>query len=104
MSKDLIVEDTKIYHSPLVQGGLEIKCSVTCIWTEEGHLVLEEQVSERYSFDNRMNDDFNELMREIENNLTISNDTDGSEGDPMLGDMDDIDPPPIIVDYSDEDE
>ena len=44
-----------------------------------------------------MNDDFNELMREIENNLTITNNTDGSEKDPMPGDIDDIDPPPFIV-------
>ena len=30
--------------------------------------------------------------------------TDGSEEDPITGDMDNVDPLPIIVDYSDEDE
>ena len=55
------------------QGGLEIKCEVECRWPKEGADVnkkklalLEKLLGDKWSFENRLTDDTDEILKEIE--------------------------------------
>ena len=59
--------EEKPLRSPLSQGGLEIKCSVTCNWTDAENLELLTQLIEKnYQFDNRMTDDSKSILESLD--------------------------------------
>ena len=66
------VEDTLPHNSPLTQGGLEIKATLICTWTEDRLNILRGLVTGRYNFDDSFTtDDFNELLREVREGLIL---------------------------------
>lgn len=83
----LEVLDKTAYRSPLTQGGLEIKASVTVVWTDEEKFgILRDYISENFSFERRLNDDSTSILNEImtrirldDEQLVISNEEDGDE-------------------------
>jgi len=56
--------DRKPYRSPLTQGGLEVRCSVTAFWENEEWLgILKQHVEEKYSV--TIQDDSNSILKEL---------------------------------------
>ena len=60
------VLEEKPARSPLTQGGLEVKCSVTASWTNEnGIKLLKKLVGEKYNFENRSTDDSAAILKKL---------------------------------------
>ena len=53
--------EEKPTRSPLTQGGLEVKCSVTASWTNENGIKL----LEKYNFENRSTDDSAAILKKL---------------------------------------
>ena len=94
---EAIVEETKMYQSPITQGGLEIKSMVKCTWTDEGIRILQDRIAERYSFETRLTDDFDSILRDIERGLVL----DDSEED-LIDQFDDVLTIDVIDDEDDD--
>ena len=71
------VLEEKPARSPLTQGGLEVKCSVTASWTnEKGITLLKKLVDEKYSFDKRLEDESADIIKKLFPDTTEQDDDD----------------------------
>ena len=71
-------------HSPLTQGGLEIKCEMTIEWQDKDKvLLLKEYVFKNYNFEKSLNDDSEDILEDI-NKVMQS----GPEDSELDGEMD----------------
>ena len=69
--------EEKPARSPLTQGGLEVKCSVTASWTnEKGITLLKKLVDEKYSFDKRLEDESADIIKKLFPDTTEQDDDD----------------------------
>ena len=94
---EAVVQDTRAFQSPLVQGGLEIKVLVYCKWTEHGLASLQTMITEKYCFETRMVDDFDSLLREIQESLP-ANDSDSDNE--LISQFENVE----VIDDDDDDE
>ena len=76
------VEQSKPVVSPLVQGGLEIVCNVTAIWTSRPGLnKLRMFVEEHYSVDKNDIDDSKAILEDLKGLLNKIEDVSGSDSE-----------------------
>ena len=68
----LKVLDGKAVRSPLTQGGLEIKCSVTANWESEDSIdILKSSIENTYNFDDRLVDDSETVLESLKNSYEV---------------------------------
>ena len=59
------VEKEKPTTSPLIQGGLEIRCNVKVVWDKPAGLDVLKSLVNKYSIENNEKDDSAEILREL---------------------------------------
>ena len=71
----LKVLDGKVVRSSLIQGGLEIKCSVTANWgSDDGIDILKSSIQKNYNLDDRLVDDLKSVLESLTYSYEVEED------------------------------